>query len=171
MRMKSSARMHRTNRPIPYRGFVLIVALSFVTAGLVAQEAAPSKKLAEDAGFTEFTVRVDQYLKLRKAVEKKLPSTKSKEELPEMIAAHQQALARKLREARPHARPGDIFTHNAGEAFRHVIRSVFQGSSRLDLVDLHGTRIAIESFAEDRHAPGSAVTVRPAAAVFALLDD
>ena len=53
-----------------------------------------------------------------------------------------------------------------------VIRSVFQGSSRLDLVDLHGTRIAIESFAEDRHAPGSAVTVRPAGeAVFALLDD
>ena len=53
-----------------------------------------------------------------------------------------------------------------------MIRSVFQGTSRLDLVDLRGTRIAIESFAEERQAPGSAVKVQPAAgAVFALLDD
>ena len=53
-----------------------------------------------------------------------------------------------------------------------VIRSVFQGTSRLDLVDVKGTRIAIESFAEERRASGAAVSVRPAAeAVFALLDD
>ena len=53
-----------------------------------------------------------------------------------------------------------------------VIRSVFQGTSRLDLVDVQGTQIAIESFAEERQAPGTAVTVRPAPeAVFALLDD
>jgi hypothetical protein len=50
---------------------------------------------------------------------------KNKEELPEMIAAHQQALARMIREARPHARSGDIFTPAARGAFRHVIRGVF----------------------------------------------
>ena len=53
-----------------------------------------------------------------------------------------------------------------------VVRSVFQGSSRLDLVDLQGTPVAVESFAEERQIAGAAVTVRPsAAAVFALLDD
>jgi iron(III) transport system ATP-binding protein len=53
-----------------------------------------------------------------------------------------------------------------------LIRSVFQGTSRLDIVDVHGTRIAVESFTDDRREPGSAVTVRPTAgAVFALLDD
>ena len=53
-----------------------------------------------------------------------------------------------------------------------VIRSVFQGTSSVDLVEVAGTRLSVESFAEERHAPGSAVRVRPVAgAVFALLDD
>ena len=53
-----------------------------------------------------------------------------------------------------------------------IVRSVFQGTSRLDLVDIKGTRIAVESFAEERQAAGTAVSVRPApGAVFALLDD
>jgi hypothetical protein len=47
--------------------------------------------------------------------------------LPEMISAHQQALARKIREARPNAKRGDIFTPQVTEAFRHAIRDVFKG--------------------------------------------
>jgi iron(III) transport system ATP-binding protein len=61
---------------------------------------------------------------------------------------------------------------SAGQATGRVIRSVFQGTSTLDLVDVGGTRMAIESFAEERPAPGSQVSVQPlAGAVFALLDD
>ena len=118
----------RTKRRVAYRGFALLVALSLAAAGVLAsQGGAPKKEQTDDAeGFKEFTGRVDEYLKLHKAVEKELPALKNKEELPEMIAAHQQALARKIREARPNARPGDIFTRAAREAFRHVIRSVFQ---------------------------------------------
>jgi len=118
----------RTKRRVPYRGFALLVAFSLAAAGVLAgQGVAPSKVQADDAaGFKEFTGRVEEYLKLHKTVEKELPALKNKEELPEMITAHQQALARKIREARPHARPGDIFTHACREAFRHVIRSVFQ---------------------------------------------
>jgi len=53
-----------------------------------------------------------------------------------------------------------------------VIRSVFQGTSSLDLVDLDGTQVAVESFAEERHVPGTQVAVRPVpGALFALLDD
>ena len=50
-----------------------------------------------------------------------------------MITAHQQALARKIREARPQAKTGDIFTPAAGEAFRRAIRSAFTGSHTLPL--------------------------------------
>ena len=117
----------KAKRRVPYRGFALLVALSLAAAGVLAsQGGVPKKEQTDDAeGFKEFTGRVDEYLKLHKAVEKELPALKNKEELPEMIAAHQQALARKIREARPNARPGDIFTRAAREAFRHVIRSVF----------------------------------------------
>jgi hypothetical protein len=110
------------------------MALSLAAAGwLTGQEAAPTptptatKEQADDAtGFKEFTARVGGYMTLRKNVEKKLPAMKNKEQLPEMITAHQQALARKIREARPHARSGNIFTPAAREAFRHAIRSAFQ---------------------------------------------
>ena len=120
----------RTMRRVPYRGFALLVALSLAAAGALAgQGTAPNKEQTDDAAaLQKFTVSVDEYLKLRKAIEKQLPALKNKEELPEMITAHQQALARKIREGRPNAKTGDIFTRDVREAFRHLIRSVFQDS-------------------------------------------
>jgi len=116
-----------TMRLAPYRRFALLIALSLAAGALAGQGAAPNKEQADDAAaLNKFTVRVDQYLKLRKSIEKQLPAMKNKEELPEMITAHQQALARKIREARPNAKTGDIFTRDVREAFRHVIQSVFQ---------------------------------------------
>jgi len=44
-----------------------------------------------------------------------------------MIAAHQQALARKIREARPRAKSGDIFTSAARDAFRRASRAALGG--------------------------------------------
>ena len=59
-----------------------------------------------------------------------------------------------------------------GQAQGSVIRSVFQGTSTLDLIDVNGTQILVESLTEQRHAPGTMLTVIPASgAVFALLDD
>ena len=53
-----------------------------------------------------------------------------------------------------------------------VVRSVFQGNSRVDVIDVRGTQVTVESMADERHAAGSRVRVQPAAgAVFALLDD
>jgi hypothetical protein len=115
-------------RPVPYRKFALLVVFSLAAAGaLRSQDAAQIKEQADDAAaLKRFTVSVDGYLTLRRSIEKKLPTLKNKEELPEMIAAHQQALARKIREGRPNAKTGDIFTRDVREAFRHLIRSVFQ---------------------------------------------
>ena len=118
----------RIKRRVPYRRFALLVVLSLAAAGtLTGQVAVPNIEQANDAAaFKRFTVCVDEYVKLRNTIEKQLPALKNKEELPEMIAAHQQALARKIREGRPNAKTGDIFSSDIREAFRHVIRSVFQ---------------------------------------------
>lgn len=118
--------MKAKNR-FPYGWFSLPVALFFLAVGVLsAQDSAPNKEQKDDAaGFKEFSDRVQDYIKLQKTVESNLPKLNSTD-LPEMIAAHQQALARKIREARPKAKAGDIFTEPAREAFRHVSRSAFQ---------------------------------------------
>jgi hypothetical protein len=47
--------------------------------------------------------------------------------MPEIISAYQQLLARKIREARPEAREGDIFTSAACDAFRRASLAAFTG--------------------------------------------
>jgi hypothetical protein len=101
----------------------------FLLAGcaLAHPAVASDKEQDEDvAGFKAFSLRVDAYVRLHKSVEATLPPLKPTD-LPEMITAHQQALARKIRENRLHAQIGDVFTHQAVEAFRHAIHSEFQG--------------------------------------------
>jgi hypothetical protein len=109
----------------------LVAALSLCVVAprtLADQGTAPnSKEKADDAAaFREFSDRVQTYVKLQRTVEASLPTLKATD-LPEMITAHQQALARKIREARPHAKAGDIFTPEAREAFRHASRAALGG--------------------------------------------
>jgi len=119
-----------TKRWIRGRGVSGLVALALCVAAtrmLAGQGAALSKEQADDAAaFKEFSARVQMYLKLQKTVESSLPALKATD-LPEMITAHQQALARKIREARPQAKPGDIFTTAACESFRHASRAALGG--------------------------------------------
>jgi hypothetical protein len=82
---------------------------------------------ADAAGFKEFSDRVSDYVKLHNSQEALLPKLKQTV-LPEMIAAHQTALARKIREARPNAKPGDIFTPAAQKSFQDEIRTTMQSS-------------------------------------------
>jgi hypothetical protein len=81
---------------------------------------------ADAAGFKEFSNRVDDYVKLHKSQEVLLPPLKPTVS-PEAINAHQRALSLKIREARPNARPGDIFTPAARKSFQDVIQSAMQG--------------------------------------------
>ena len=102
-----------------------------VAPGIAAQQAAPPAAVQVDdkAGFKEFTDRVQIYVTLQKTVESKLPALKTTE-LPELIAAHQHALARKIREARSHAKPGDLFTAAARGAFSRACASAGSATSR-----------------------------------------
>lgn len=109
---------------------VLSVLATAPVSGQAATSATNQRDQAEQAndlaGFKEFTIRVEAYVKLQKTVESSLPGL-SPTDLPEMIAAHQQALARKIREARPHAKAGDVFTSAASKAFRHAAHAVLEG--------------------------------------------
>jgi len=105
---------------------LLLVAL-LAPGWALAQTAVSDKEAREDAaGFKEFSDHVKEYVRLHKSAEATIPPLKPTDR-PEMITAYQQALVRKIREARPRAKRGDIFTHKAREAFRHVIRSEFLG--------------------------------------------
>jgi len=108
--------------------FLLMAVLLAAGGTLAGQGAVSGKSQKEDAaGFQKFLDRAQDYVKLHKAVEETLPPLKPKEELPEMIAAHQQALARKIQQARPQAKRHDIFTKLSHKAFQRAIRSTFQG--------------------------------------------
>jgi hypothetical protein len=77
-------------------------------------------------GFQEFSDRVRKYVQLHKSVEGTVPKLKTTNE-PELIAAHQKILARKIKAARVHAKRGNIFTPAAKEDFLKAISSEFQG--------------------------------------------
>jgi hypothetical protein len=113
-------------RRIRSRALPGLVALSICLGAsrFAAQSATttPSKEQADDAAaFKEFGIRVQAFVKLEKAADATLPALKPTD-VPELIAAHQQALARKIQEARPKAKAGDLFTPAAIEAFRHASR-------------------------------------------------
>lgn len=104
------------------------ITLCVIAAAVVAcQSPAPSPGRTDDvAAFKEFSTRVQAYVKIHQAAESAIPALKTTD-LPEMIAAHQGALARKIQEARPEAKTGDIFTPAVCEAFRRVTQSALGG--------------------------------------------
>jgi hypothetical protein len=108
----------------PYR-FSRAVVFLFVLVGSLPAAAGPPQAppaSPESPAFREFTEGVQQYLKLQKAMPR-LRTTKQRKEIVE----RRRALAQKIRETRSNAKPGDIFTPEASEEFRRVIRSAFQG--------------------------------------------
>lgn len=120
----------KTNQGIG-RQMQSLLLVAFVAAGWVStargQDAALTKEQPETAaGYKEFLKGVQAYSSLHKSIESTLPALKSTD-VPELITAHQQALARKIREARPNAKHGDIFTEDARDAFRRAIREEFRG--------------------------------------------
>jgi hypothetical protein len=74
--------------------------------------------------FQEFTRRVQEYIKLRKAAPQER-TTKRQDE----ILNRRNALAQAIREARAGAKQGDIFSPEISEQFLQAIRSTLKGAS------------------------------------------
>jgi hypothetical protein len=75
-------------------------------------------------GFDDFTQHVQEYLKLRKT----LPNERTTKR-QEQIVDRRHSIADAIREARPAAKQGDIFTPESSEQFLKVIRGTLQGAS------------------------------------------
>jgi len=103
--------------------FFLLLGAAFIPLAARPQQPVRPASL-EPPAFADFAQRVQQYVKLQKAVPR-LRNTKNREEIIE----RRKALAHKIRETREHAKQGDIFTSAIAEQFRLVIRSAFQGPS------------------------------------------
>ena len=96
----------------------LLLALS----GPGVAQTSPLNK--QPPGFDDFTQRVQQYIKLRID----LPNQRTTKR-QEQIVDRRQSLAEAIREARPTAKQGDIFTPESSEAFLKVIRGTLRGSN------------------------------------------
>ena len=77
----------------------------------------------------EFRARADQYAKLHRTVESKLPAMPTKA-TSEQIAAHQRALAEAIRAARSSANRGDVFG-TAEDYFRRAVAAELKGKDNL----------------------------------------
>jgi len=86
------------------------------------------------AAVAAFTERVREYVVLRDEAARGLPRDRLFDDAREMLAARD-ALRQAIRHARPNARAGDLFTPQAGSAFRHII-AVTVAAHRVDPNDI-----------------------------------
>ena len=99
--------------------------LVFVAPGFAGHKRQPQDSEAV-RDFKPFIERVQAYVKMQKSLETSLPTLKPTKD-PAQIVEYQQALARKIADARRGAHQGDIFTHEATERIRKIIRKTFAG--------------------------------------------
>lgn len=115
--------MNRRIRVTRFLQWLCIFA--FVSPGCARQARAP-RVSEETRDFKVFNDRVQAYVKMQKNLEASLPTLKPTMDAAQIVE-HQHALARKIADARRDARQGDIFTHEATERFRKIIRKAFRG--------------------------------------------
>ena len=114
------------------RPYVSVVAFCLVAAcsssAQQAQTADPQKmpkgtNVNPDAGMVaDFKKRVDDYAKLREKAANAAPVELQEKSKPAEITTAEKSMAQKVREARPHAKPGDIFTPATQAMFRRLLR-------------------------------------------------
>ena len=76
-----------------------------------------------DAGLVaDFKKRVDDYVKLREKAASRRSCRLKEKSKPAEITTAEKTLAQKVREARPAAKPGDIFTPATQAMFRRLLR-------------------------------------------------
>ena len=79
---------------------------------------------------SDFTDRVDDYMKVHEKAQKLGTRQKQRDDISENLVS-QQALAMRIRFARPDARPGDLFTPPIAMALRRAMDPVLRGVAAL----------------------------------------
>jgi flagellar basal body-associated protein FliL len=81
-----------------------------------------------------FEKRAKQYAKFREQLEERMPKL-SKEAKPEEIEAHKKQFQERVRAGRAGARRGNVFTPEASQLIRRMIKDEFKGRERVELRD------------------------------------
>jgi Skp family chaperone for outer membrane proteins len=112
------------------RAAFLSLAVSFLSVShvfaQVQNEPRTSASVEEDRVVARFEARVKEYAVLRERLEDKLPKL-AKDATPEQIKAHKARFEEIVREARPSAKQGDLFTEDVAEHIRKTIRTLYTG--------------------------------------------
>ena len=106
----------------------VVSAQTPITDGMVRKPLSKPEKRLQDA----FNKRVKEYLVVREQVRKQLGPL-SKDATPEQIDTFQKRFVAALRAARNYAKQGYIFTPEASDYFRQLIRTEFKGADRSEL--------------------------------------
>jgi hypothetical protein len=137
-------------------GRCLQTAGLLLALGPAGAETPPLNK--QPPGFGDFTQRVQQYLKMRKA----LPNQRTTKR-QEQIVDRRHSLAQAIREARPAAKQGDIFTAENSEEFLKAIRGTLRGANAANVrktirqgEPVAGVHLAVNS-AYPEHLPSTTV--------------
>lgn len=112
------------------------IAVCVAAPGLVmSQTPAPPPMSPADKQILEaFEQRAKEYVKMREALEDKMPKL-SKEAKPEEIQTHKAQFQERVRAARTGAKPGEVFTPEASTLIRAIIKDEFKGKDRIELRD------------------------------------
>jgi hypothetical protein len=102
-----------------------LVAAAVLTGGALCAQIGHTAVNADSAIIQDFQKRVAAYLQLRKSIESNLTRLKSTPS-QEKISHHEHELGRAVREARKHARPGDIFAPEIAAEIRRLIAMAVQ---------------------------------------------
>ena len=101
----------------------VITGCLIATGGAAAQEMPKARNVNPDAGLAaDFRKRVDAYVELRVKAENASPDLERTNK-PAEIGTAEQSIAQKIRQARPAAKRGDIFTPATEAMFRRLLKA------------------------------------------------
>lgn len=106
---------------------IIETALLFLSASLAFPQNNPNPGVNRDSLIgSDFEQRVASYMKIHQQAQAGL-TTPKKTESADKITEYQRELAAKIRELRPQAQQGDIFTPETADLFRRLIASSLNG--------------------------------------------
>ncbi len=119
----TETRRHGIKRKIgPMSLCALVLASSFAVG-----QTKPAQRVNPDAATSaDFEKRVADYMKLRQSAQSGLTTPKNTPS-PTQLTEYQHQLAERIRNARPQAQPGDIFTPSIAAFFRHLMAQSING--------------------------------------------
>jgi len=109
--------------------YILFAFLTFALALFLSRD---SLGQAGNPVVTDFETRAKGYAKERERIERTMPPL-SKQATPEEVAAHKEALAKAVQQARAGVKHGSIFTPEAAAYLKTVIAQQLDGPARAEL--------------------------------------